>query len=152
AAQGRTLTPRPEGIAPMLNTLWSWLAKRGTRRASPGRSPRRRRSVGPLCLECLEDRTLLSAGPLPPATPLEPNGALVGHISQAGQVAVFQVSLPDAGLLTAHTQAVGGAFRTRTTLYGYGGQPFAQGNGHAPGDRDNVLAQFFIPGTFQLQV
>src|SRR5262245_20323396 len=96
-----------------LSRLWQFVA----RLAGPERSPRRRRPAGPLCLECLEDRTLLSAGPLPPATLLEPNGVGLGHIGQAGQVAVFQVTLPEAGLLTAHTQAASGAFRTRTTLY-----------------------------------
>src|SRR5690349_6230203 len=116
-----------------------------------GKSRPSRPGVRRLRLELLEDRSLLSSGPLAeslplPAIPAERMSTATaiaatshtsGSLTAAGDVFQFQLSQP--GLLTARVTADGNA--ARLSLFGAAGQLLAQSDGTSPQDLDDFIAQ-----------
>ncbi len=112
-------------------------------------APRPRRFRRRLELECLEDRTLLSAPPLleiePNDTPAAANAIpLAGQVigtAGAGDVDWFRLSVTQAGRLTARLNAPG--FAARLSLFSTGPAGtnlLVQSDGASPTDPDGLIS------------
>src|SRR5438094_10134987 len=121
------------------------------------RTGKSRRRPRPACrhleVECLEERTLLSAAPVTPFTPGE---TVHGRISTAGEVDryTFTVGQDDtkrieqALYLRTHVHADG--FRSRLSLDGPDGGLLVQSDGKSLTDPDDEIVQYLTAGAYTL--
>src|SRR5213593_4333021 len=85
--------------------------------------------------------------------PLGSNDQVAGNISSPGEVDEFQVTLADSGRLTVEVQTrTGCSLDTRTSLLGPDSQLLIQSDGQSLTDRDDLIAQHLLPGTYFVKV
>src|SRR4051794_34470063 len=85
--------------------------------------------------------------------PLGANDSFAGTIRAPGEVDEFQVTLTDSGRLTAeaHTRP-GCSLDTRLSLLGPDHQLLIQSDGRSPTNRDDLITQHLLAGTYFVQV
>src|SRR5262245_43847376 len=85
--------------------------------------------------------------------PLGTNETLAGTISTAGEEDEFQVTLTDSGRLTATVQTRPGcSLDTRLSLLGPDGRLLIQSDGQSLTNRDDLIVQHLLPGTYFVKV
>src|SRR5947208_2289001 len=85
--------------------------------------------------------------------PLGTNETIAGNISAPGEVDEFQVTLADSGRLTVEVQTRPGcSLDTRASLLGPGDQLLIQSDGQSLVNRDDLIAQHLLPGTYFVKV
>src|SRR3954470_18194823 len=85
--------------------------------------------------------------------PLGSNETVAGNISTPGEVDEFEVTLTDSGRLTAEVQTRPGcSLDTRLSLLGPDGQVLIQSDGQSLTNRDDLITQHLLPGTYFVQV
>src|SRR5437870_11579699 len=85
--------------------------------------------------------------------PLGTNDRIAGDISAPGEVDEFQVTLPDSGRLTTEVQTRPGcSLGTRTSLLGPDSQLLIQSDGQSLTNRDDLIVQHLLPGTYFVKV
>src|SRR5262249_23056680 len=124
------------------------MARSAQRRVRSAVRPAPRRAVR-LEVEQLETRALFAAG-LETALPIEPTGVLAADVRPAGETDLFRVTLGETGRLTARVH--GETLDTRLSLLGPDGQLLVQSDGQTPLQRDDLLVQHLLAGTYFLRV
>src|SRR5262249_11805901 len=83
--------------------------------------------------------------------PLGAHDSIAGIIDTAGEVGEFQIPISDNGRLTVggHT---GSALSTRLSLLGPDGQLLIQSDGQSPVNRDDLIVQHLLAGTYFVEV
>lgn len=119
------------------------------------RSWRPRRLGGSLCLEPLEDRTLLDGNPFPSAlalalTPAAP-AQQAGRLTVAGEQDFFQLTLTGPARLTARV-AGAGSLDPRLSLYDEQGGLLLTSDNASTTDTAAEVVQHLIPGTYYLAI
>src|SRR5262245_35570789 len=85
--------------------------------------------------------------------PLGATDRVSGSIRSPGEVDEFQVTLADSGRLTVEVRTRAGcSLDTRTSLLGADDQLLIQSDGQSLTDRDDLIAQHLLPGTYLVQV
>src|SRR5262245_59982994 len=85
--------------------------------------------------------------------PLGTNDRIAGDISTPGEVDEFQVTLADSGRLSVGVQTRPGcSLDTRTSLLGPGDQLLIQSDGQSASNRDDLITQHLLPGTYLVKV
>src|SRR5947199_7129979 len=85
--------------------------------------------------------------------PLGTDDRIDGNISAPGEVDEFEVTLTDSGRLTAEVQTRPGcALDTRLSLLGPDSQLLIQSDGQSLTNRDDLITQHLLPGTYLVQV
>src|SRR5262245_26762582 len=119
---------------------------RRSQRLSANQSVARRRAR--LCLERLEDRSLLSGLPLLDTAlplPFDPTGRASAEGSLPSSD-FFKVTLTETGRLTSQVHATGAD--TRLSLFGVDGGLLIQSDGQSATNPDDRIAQHLVPGTY----
>src|SRR5262249_46973922 len=130
-------------------TFPSWLIAAVLRRHGPRSRPGRRRYR--LCLEQLEDRTLLNGHTLATATPLPVAPDLPAVVQGTLPTTdFFAVTVTGSGLLTATVHTTGAA--TRLSLLGPDGALLIQSDGQSAVNGDDRIAQHVEAGSYFLEV
>ena len=85
--------------------------------------------------------------------PLGTTDRVAGSIRSPGEVDEFQVTLAGSGRLTDEVQPRAGcSLDTRTSLLGADDQVLIQSDGQSLTDRDDLIAQHLLPGTYFVKV
>src|SRR3954463_7335713 len=85
--------------------------------------------------------------------PLGTNDWVAGNISSPGEVDEFQVTLADSGRLTAEVQTrTGCSLDTRLSLLGPDRQLLVQSDGQSATNRDDLITQHLLAGTYFVKV
>src|SRR6059058_2126683 len=85
--------------------------------------------------------------------PLGTNDRVAGDIGAPGEVDEFAVTLPDSGRLTAEVQTRPGcSLDTRLSLLGPDSQLLIQSDGQSLTNRDDLIVQHLLPGTYFVTV
>src|SRR5262249_51830870 len=85
--------------------------------------------------------------------PLGTNDQVTGNLNAPGEVDEFQVTLPDSGRLSVEVQTRPGcSLDTRTSLLGPDDQLLIQSDGQSLINRDDLIVQHLLPGTYSIKV
>src|SRR5438128_2333805 len=85
--------------------------------------------------------------------PLGTDDRVAGNISTPGEVDEFQITLADSGRLTAEVQTRPGySLDTRLSLLGPDSQLLIQSDGQSLTNRDDLITQHLLAGTYLVKV
>src|SRR6266511_5673717 len=85
--------------------------------------------------------------------PLGTNETVAGSISTPGELDEFQVTLADSGRLSVEVQTRPGcSLDTRTSLLGPDDQLLIQSDGQSLTNRDDLIVQHLLAGTYLVKV
>ena len=96
---------------------------------------------------------LCGDGNLADALPISPTDVVVQKLRTEGDTTVFQFTLPEAGRLTVQTRPdEGSELETRTSLLESQGRLLIQSDGQSATERDDLIIQHLVAGTYLLKV